>query len=108
MSEIENLPPTAADNSLICMPAKIYILIAIVLILITLIIHSVKDGFLTGFFVSLSQLCCAILCFLLFIGICTVSPTLAWILIIVSILCQVISAISSLLGYSKFTFTTTS
>ena len=106
MSDLTDVSNANVETTGICLPAKVYILIAIVILLITLIVNSIKNSFLSGLIASMSQLCCAVICFLLFIGICSVSPTLAWILIILSILCQIFSTVSSIVGGTSFSFST--
>lgn len=79
-------------ESKICKPAMVYLVIALIILFIGILMKLNTFNIGTTFI----QLSSIIICTLILMGICAVSPTISWIITIIFIICT-ISVLSGML-----------
>lgn len=88
-------------NTEICTPAAVYFVIALVMLLVgyllKLNVMSIGEVF--------SQFSSIILCTLLLMGLCTITPTASWVITGIFIFCTLAGLLSVLMGWAKVSTT---
>lgn len=79
-----------------CEPAKVYAIIATILILCGFILGVTRGYFnLSG---TSIQLCSIILCTIILMGICNIEESISWVIVIIFIICVVSGLVSAVTG----------